>query len=64
MIFCDQICFENAFITLNYVEVCFDDVSWVSNYAYEIGKWDMFCEFYELWKWNVVEQCMNMKAKV
>jgi len=27
MIFCDGVCFKNAYITLNYVEVCFDDVS-------------------------------------
>jgi len=47
MIFYDGVCFKNAYITLNYVEVCFDDVSWVFKHVYERWEWKVIYEFYD-----------------
>ncbi len=63
MIFCDGVCFKNAYITLNYVEVCFDDVSWVFKHVYEIWEWEVIYEFYDELKipWYI---CSKMTWKV
>jgi hypothetical protein len=61
--FYDNVCFENAFYTFNYIEIWFDEGLWVFKYVYEIRKeiwfdnasknvyeiekWDMFYKFYD-----------------
>jgi hypothetical protein len=41
MISCDNICFMNAFDTLNYVDIWIDYGLWDLKYDYEIENWDM-----------------------
>jgi hypothetical protein len=39
--------FENAFDTSNYIEVWFDEDSWISKYVYENENWDLFYKLYD-----------------
>jgi len=55
------VCFENAFNTFKYVEICFDDGLCDLGYEYKKWEWDMIYEIYDEWRisWNV---CSIMKV--
>jgi hypothetical protein len=52
---------DDAFNTLNYVEIWFDDGLWVLRYVYKNVDWDMFYELCDELRFHVI---LRMKWKV